>query len=108
MCARRIVPTIARTINLSFFKETNEFTQSLVNEDKIYYVNNGGTVTADEVNLRVRCRDAVTSVQLGIWILPASYWKPLVVRNLRTLVVEETTSALLSKSVLEVSCLLFF
>lgn len=71
-------------------------------EEKIFYLNNGGTSNADEINLRVRCRDAVTTVQLGVWILPASYWKPLIVRNLRTLTVEETTSALISKSIMEV------
>lgn len=70
--------------------------------EKIFYLNNGGATSADEINLRVRCRDALTTVQLGVWILPASYWKPLIVRNLRTLTVEETTSALLNKAIIEV------
>lgn len=69
----------------------------------VSYLHELSVADADEISLRIRCRDAITVAQLGVWMLPASFWEPLVVKNCKTLSVEESTSALISKNVLQVS-----
>lgn len=86
-----------------------KFTQADINKGLVSYRNNLSTASADEIGLRVRCRDAINVAQLGIWMLPAVYWEPLQVKMSRNLVVEESTSALMDKSILEViNCLFYF
>lgn len=66
------------------------------------YVHELSTTDADEIKLRVRCKDAISIAQIGVWILPSSFWEPLLIENLQTLVVEEATSALINKNTLQV------
>lgn len=66
------------------------------------YVHELSTTDADEIKLRVRCKDAISIAQIGVWILPSSFWEPLLIKNLQTLVVEEATSALINKNTLQV------
>ncbi|KAK5639651.1 hypothetical protein RI129_012143 [Pyrocoelia pectoralis] len=85
--------------------EILNFTQTMINNGHIFYAheNDSNVVTVDQVSLRVRCKDAVNVTQLNIWMLPASYWDPLVIKNSRVLTVEESTSAVIDSSILEVS-----
>lgn len=71
----------------------------------MFYVHeeSSSSISADQVQLRIRCKDAINVTQLNIWMLPASYWDPLVVKHSRTLLVEESTSAIIDKSIIEVS-----
>lgn len=69
----------------------------------VSYIHELSTTDADEIKLRVRCKDVVSIAQIGVWILPASFWEPLLVENLQTLVVEESTSALINKNMLQVN-----
>lgn len=86
-------------------QELSEFSQAQVNEGYITYIHKRGSENADEVELHVRCHDAVSTAQLNIWMLPATYWDPLTVTTCRSLVVEESTSALINKNILEVKLL---
>ena len=61
------------------------------------------TASADEVGIKVHCRDAVSVTQLRIWMLPPSYWEPPILKTCNELFVEESTSGLINKAVLEVS-----
>lgn len=69
----------------------------------VSYVHELSTTDADEIKLRVRCKDAISIAQIGVWILPASFWEPLHVKNLQTLVVEEATSVLITRNTLQVN-----
>lgn len=95
-------PNYGKIIRTDNLQEITKFTQADINEGLISYKNNLSTASADEVGLRVRCRDAINIAQLGIWMLPAIYWEPLQVKMSRNLMVEESTSALIDSSILEV------
>lgn len=85
------------------------FTHEDITKGLISYLNEHLAGNADEIAIRIRCKDAINVAQLGVWMLPSSYWDPLDVKSLRKLSVEESTSALITKKVLEVSirCLKF-
>lgn len=80
----------------------SNFTQSDIDVGKVSYINEATTSTADEIGLRIKCKDAVSVAQLGVWILPSTYWEPFEVKTLNKISVEESTSAVISKNVLEV------
>lgn len=97
--AKAIYGKIVRT---GTTQELGTFTQADIESGAVSYHNNLSTASADQIELRVRCRDAVSVAQLGIWMLPAVYWEPLQLKMSRSLVVEESTSALINKMILEV------
>lgn len=83
------------------------FTQDDINKELIYYSNNLTASMADEISLKVRCMDAVNVAQIGVWILSAKYWEPLNLKMLGVLTVEESTSVIIDRSILEVSFFFF-
>ncbi|XP_050314134.1 chondroitin sulfate proteoglycan 4 isoform X2 [Anthonomus grandis grandis] len=80
----------------------NNFTQEDVNLENVRYHNDVTTGNADEIGLKVTCKDALNVAQLAVLILPSSYWEPLQLKRLKKLTVEESTSALITKDNLEV------
>lgn len=84
------------------FQTLSDFSHVDVIAGSVSYVHELSATDADEIKLRVKCKDAISAAQIGVWMLPASYWEPLITKNLRTLVVEESTSALINKNTLQV------
>lgn len=80
------------------------FTQIDVNNGQVFYVHEeqDTSITADRTELRVRCKDAINVTQLNIWMLPPSYWNPIISKHLKILTVEESTSAIIDRNTLEV------
>lgn len=78
------------------------FTQAAIDFGEISYINEATTSNADEIGLRIKCKDAVSVAQLGVWILPSTYWEPFEIKTLNKISVEESTSAVISKKILEV------
>ncbi|CAG9759266.1 unnamed protein product [Ceutorhynchus assimilis] len=83
-------------------KILKHFTQEDVNLGFVYYQNDVTSGNADEISLKIRCKDAVNVAQIGVLILPSSYWEPLQLKRLKKLTVEESTSALITKDNLEI------
>lgn len=83
-------------------KVLQHFTQEDINLGHIKYQNEDPSGDADEIGLKIRCKDAVNVAQIGVLILPSSYWEPLQLNRLKKLTVEESTSALVTKDNLEV------
>ncbi|KAJ8949136.1 hypothetical protein NQ318_012884 [Aromia moschata] len=73
------------------------FTQEDISQGLVSYLNEHTGGNADEIGIRVRCKDAINVAQLGVWILPSNYWDPLEVKSLKKVSVEESTSALITK-----------
>lgn len=78
------------------------WTQEDINRGQVSYFNDLNAGSADEIGLRVHCKDAANVAQLGVLILPSNFWLPLKVRSLETLSVEEFTGALIKRNFLEV------
>ncbi|KAF5283047.1 hypothetical protein FQR65_LT14108 [Abscondita terminalis] len=98
-------PAYGKIITSPDLQEVTNFTQHMINNGYVFYTheNDSNSITTDQVTLRVKCKDAVNVTKLNIWMLPASYWNPLVLKNSRMLVVEESTSAIIDNAILEVS-----
>ncbi|XP_066152792.1 chondroitin sulfate proteoglycan 4 [Euwallacea fornicatus] len=84
-------------------KILKHFTQEDVNLGHVKYQNDVTSGTADEVGLKIRCKDAVNVAQIGVLILPSSYWEPLLLKRLKKLTVEESTSALITRDNIEIT-----
>ncbi|XP_076261908.1 chondroitin sulfate proteoglycan 4-like protein isoform X2 [Rhynchophorus ferrugineus] len=84
-------------------KSLKHFTQEDLSLGNVKYLNDVTSGNADEIGLRIRCKDAVNVAQIGVLILPSSYWDPLQLKRLKKLTVEESTSALITKDNLEVT-----
>lgn len=95
-------PSFGKLIYTDSSKIVNKFTQTDVNNGLISYQNDVTTSSADEIGLKIRCRDAINVANFGTWMLPASYWEPLKVKTSRILYVEESTSAIIGKNTLEI------
>ncbi|KAL1493095.1 hypothetical protein ABEB36_011222 [Hypothenemus hampei] len=78
------------------------FTQEEVNLGHVKYLNDVPSANADEITLKIRCKDAINVAQISVLILPSSYWDPLQLKRLKKLTVEESTSALITRDNLEV------
>uniref|UniRef100_A0A1Y1JQR6 Chondroitin sulfate proteoglycan 4 n=2 Tax=Photinus pyralis TaxID=7054 RepID=A0A1Y1JQR6_PHOPY len=98
-------PLYGKIITAPDLLEVSHFTQTMINIGHVFYAHENGSnaVSVDQVSLRVRCKDAVNVTQLNVWMLPASYWDPLILKNSRLLTVEESTSAVIDSTILEVS-----
>ncbi|CAH0562469.1 unnamed protein product [Brassicogethes aeneus] len=98
-------PHSGKIILTKSLKGLDNFTQEDINMGRVSYLNehSKNNENADEIYIRVRCKDAVNVAQLGVWILPSIYWEPLQVKNAKKLSVEESTSALITKKILEVT-----
>lgn len=90
------------------FKVFKEFTQKEVKAGRVMYKNDVTSSSADEIRLKVSCRDATSTAQISVLMLPASYWEPLHIKTLRQLSVEESTSAIIGRNILEVRTTFYF
>lgn len=95
-------PTFGRMVNTAIKKDAYEFTHEDVVKGYISYVHEVAASDADEISLRIKCEDVSTVAQLGVWMLPKSFWEPLLVKNHKSLHVEEATSASINKNIFEV------
>ncbi|XP_030746194.1 chondroitin sulfate proteoglycan 4 isoform X2 [Sitophilus oryzae] len=84
-------------------KPLKHFTQEDINLGQVQYHNDITSGNADEIGLKIRCKDAVNVAQISVLILPSSYWEPLQLKRLKKLTVEESTSTLITKDNLEVT-----
>lgn len=96
-------PTFGRIINTTTTKDLFEFTHEDVIKGHVSYIHELIASDADEISLRIRCEDVTTVAQLGVWMLPKSFWEPLIIKNHKTLSVEEATSASINKNIFEVT-----
>ncbi|EFA11160.2 Chondroitin sulfate proteoglycan 4-like Protein [Tribolium castaneum] len=96
-------PTSGRLVNTNNLKSLYNFTQADVVSGRVSYINEVSNSDADEIELTVRCKDAVNVAQLGVLILPSTYWEPLEIKSVNKLIVEESTSAIITKNILEIS-----
>ncbi|KAG5899733.1 hypothetical protein JTB14_030120 [Gonioctena quinquepunctata] len=96
-------PTFGKIVSSKTLKVVKNFTQDDINKAHISYLNEHSGVNADEIGIKVNCRDAVNVAQLGVWMLPSNYWEPLEPKTLKKLSVEESTSLLITKNTLEMS-----
>lgn len=96
-------PAFGRIVNTTTLKELKEFTHANVVDGLVGYLHEVATTNADEISLRIKCEDANTVAQLGVWMLPKSFWEPLVVKSHKSLAVEESTSACINRNIFEVS-----
>ncbi|CAH1153718.1 unnamed protein product [Phaedon cochleariae] len=95
-------PNFGKVVSSKTLKVIKNFTQQDVYDGLVSYLNENTAVNADEVGIKVTCRDAVDVAQIGIWMLPSNYWEPLIPNNLKKLLVEESTSVLITRKDLEV------
>lgn len=84
-----------------------QFTQHDVNTARVMYKHDGSTMASDELKLKIHCQETSNEVNLSFRILPASYWRPLMLVANHTLYVEESTSIPIIKENLEVIILVF-
>ncbi|KAJ8970004.1 hypothetical protein NQ314_001433 [Rhamnusium bicolor] len=84
-------PTFGKVVSSKTLKVIKNFTQDDINQGLISYLNEHSGGNADEIGIRIRCKDAVNVAQLGVWMLPSNYWDPLDVKSLKKLSVEEST-----------------
>ncbi|CAG9855229.1 unnamed protein product [Phyllotreta striolata] len=96
-------PIFGKLVLSKSLKAVKNFTQDDINKGHISYLNEHIGVNADEIGMKVTCKDAANIAQLGVWMLPSNYWEPLEVKTLKKLSVEEATSVLISKKTLEVT-----
>ncbi|XP_060516425.1 chondroitin sulfate proteoglycan 4 [Cylas formicarius] len=96
-------PSLGKIVSYDGSNILKNFTQESINKGQILYRNDLATGNADEIGLKIRCKDAVNLAQVGILILPSSYWEPLQLKRLKKLTVEESTSMLITKDNLEVT-----
>ncbi|XP_050497411.1 chondroitin sulfate proteoglycan 4 [Diabrotica virgifera virgifera] len=96
-------PIFGKIVLSKTLKVVKNFTQDDINKGYVSYLNEHLGVNADEVGMKVTCKDAVNIAQLGIWILPSNYWEPLEIKTLNKISVEESTSVLITKKFLEVT-----
>lgn len=95
-------PAFGRIVDTMSLKDLVEFTHADVAKGRVGYAHEVITSDADEISLRIRCEDVTTVAQLGVWMLPKSFWEPLIIKNHKTLIVEESTSTSINKNVFEV------
>lgn len=95
-------PTFGKIVYSKTLYNLQNFTQNDVNIGSVSYLNEASSSNADEIGIRIRCKDAVNVGQLGVWILPSIYWEPLNIKTNQLLSVEESTSALITKKILDV------
>nr|XP_023011888.1 chondroitin sulfate proteoglycan 4 [Leptinotarsa decemlineata]XP_023011889.1 chondroitin sulfate proteoglycan 4 [Leptinotarsa decemlineata] len=96
-------PNFGKVVSSKTLKVIKSFTHEDIMKGHISYLNEHSGVNADEIGLKVSCRDAVNVAQLGVWMLPSNYWEPLEPKTLKKLFVEESTSVLITKNTLEMS-----
>lgn len=96
-------PTFGRVVYTTNLKVVDEFTHEDVVKGRISYMHDVISSDADEISLRISCEDVTTVAQLGVWMLPKSFWEPLVIKNHKSLMVEESTSANINKNIFEVN-----
>ncbi|XP_029050257.1 chondroitin sulfate proteoglycan 4 isoform X1 [Osmia bicornis bicornis] len=85
-------------------KETNTFSQENLRYGIVLYKHMGGSLVKDQFKFKVSIKvaGAQTEGVFTIKVYPESYWQPLIVRNNKTVFVEEATSVLLSRKSLEI------
>ncbi|GJQ68142.1 putative chondroitin sulfate proteoglycan [Trypoxylus dichotomus] len=96
-------PKFGKIVYGEKFEDILRFTHAQLKKGYIFYANEVHTESVDKVGIKVQCKEAVTNAHLLILMLPPSYWEPLALKTIRTLMVEESTSAIINKQTLEVS-----
>ncbi|XP_055711491.1 chondroitin sulfate proteoglycan 4 [Phlebotomus papatasi] len=96
---RKLNATILpRNLNVTSIKN---FTQENVNQEKIIYWNTE-VASMDKIRYRVAAKGIWTEGELLVRIYPAAYWELLQIRRNQTLFVEESTSVIISRDILEI------
>ncbi|KAL9926209.1 chondroitin sulfate proteoglycan 4 [Glossina fuscipes] len=79
----------------------NNFTHLDIERDRLVYWNTE-IASMDKVRYRVHIKNITAEGEVMFRIYPSAYWEPLQVKKNQTLYVEESTSVLISRDVLEV------
>ncbi|GAB0098883.1 chondroitin sulfate proteoglycan 4 [Sergentomyia squamirostris] len=96
---RKLNATILpRNLNVTSIKN---FTQDNVDHERIIYWNTE-VASMDKIRYRVTTKGIWTEGDLLIRIYPAAYWELLQIRRNQTLFVEESTSVIISRDILEI------
>ncbi|KXJ80689.1 hypothetical protein RP20_CCG023888 [Aedes albopictus] len=86
---------------LSNATTTMNFTQAdLVGERLVYW--NRDVASMDKIKYRVTTKGVWAEGEIMVRIYPPAYWEPLRIRRNQTLFVEESTSVIISREVLEI------
>ncbi|KAL3289493.1 hypothetical protein HHI36_022914 [Cryptolaemus montrouzieri] len=96
-------PSFGKIAATSTLRGLSVFSQKDINSGIVSYVNDQSSANGDEIGLRAKCKDAVSVTQMGVWMLPYNYWEPFKDKGTKKLQVEEATSALITRKILEVS-----
>lgn len=80
---------------------TKMFSQLDVNKERLIYWNTD-VASMDKIRYRVATKGIWTEGELLIRIYPAAYWEVLQIRRNQTLYVEESTSVIISRDILEI------
>ncbi|XP_065355734.1 chondroitin sulfate proteoglycan 4 [Calliphora vicina] len=85
----------------SNFTSLNNFTHLDIERDRLVYWNTE-PATMDKVRYRVHIKNITAEGEVMFRIYPSAYWESLQVKKNQTLYVEESTSVLISRDILEV------
>lgn len=77
------------------------FTQSDIEKERLMYWNTE-VASMDKIKYRVTVKGVWSDGEIMIRIYPVAYWEQLVIRKNQTLYVEESTSVIISRDVLEI------
>lgn len=83
---------------------TKNFTQLEIDRERLLYWNTE-IASMEKIKYRVTAKGIWTDGEMNLRIYPAAYWELLQTRRNQTLYVEESTSVIISKEVLEVCSL---
>ncbi|XP_030384249.1 chondroitin sulfate proteoglycan 4 [Scaptodrosophila lebanonensis] len=83
------------------FTSLSNFTHLDIERERLVYWNTE-IASMDKVRYRVHIKNITTEGEVIFRIYPSAYWEPLQVKKNQTLYVEESTSVLISRDILEV------
>ncbi|XP_068150661.1 chondroitin sulfate proteoglycan 4 [Drosophila tropicalis] len=83
------------------YTSLNNYTHLDIERERLVYWNTE-IASMDKVRYRVHIKNITTEGEIMFRIYPSAYWEPLQVKQNHTLYVEESTSVLISRDVLEV------
>lgn len=93
-----------RLINIT---STRNFTQADIDRERLVYWNTE-VASMDKIRFRVTTKGVSAEGEFLIRIYPAAYWETLQINRNQTLYVEESTSVIISRNILEVTNSTFF
>lgn len=83
-------------------RETSSFSREDLIRGNVVYLHLGGSLAKDDFKVRAAMRGVSSETRVTVRVYPKSYWEALIVRNNRSILVEETTSVSLNKKSLEI------